>query len=124
MLQFANVGVKGRMHICIQHVLHTSAETIYQYCNIFPIYLLNIHIDIYYLNINNYIISTNYRMHIAIIECVSCTCTVPVSLIFGQLVRVKTYSKLSLFYIRYCTSLTPIPPTIQYIDISAIWSSQ
>ena len=124
MLQLADVGVKGRMHICIQHVLHTSAGTIYQYCNIFPIYLLNIHIDIYYLNIDNYIISTNYRMHIAIIECVSCTCTVPVSLICGQVFGVKMYSFVSLFYVYSCTSLISIPPTTQYIDTSAIWSSQ
>jgi len=63
MLQLVNVGVKGRMHICIQHVLHTSAGTIYQYCNILPIYLLNIHIDVSYLNID-----TSFQ---PIIECIS-----------------------------------------------------
>jgi len=99
MLQLADVGVKGRIHICIQYVLHTSAGTIYQYCNRLPIYLLNIHIDMSYLNIDNDIISTNYRMHIAIIECISCTCTVPVSLTCGQVFGVSVQFCEPVLYI-------------------------
>ena len=61
---------------------------------------------------------------IRIVWCISCTCAVPVALICSQLFGVKTYNCVSLFYVCYCTSLITIPPTTQYINISAIWSSQ
>ena len=123
MLQLADVGVKGRMHICIQHVLHTSAGTIYQYCNILLIYLLNIHIDMSYLTIDiSYqpiieCIYRNYWVHILHMYSSSFT-------ICGQVFGVKVYSFVSQFYVYSCTSLISIPPTTQYINILAIWSSQ
>ena len=49
-------------------------------------------------------------MHIAIIEYLSCTCAVPVSLTCGQLFGVKTYSCVSLLYVYSCTSLITIHP--------------
>ena len=55
------------------------------------------------------------------IACISCIYVVPVSLICGQLFGVKSYSCVSLFYACYCTILTPIPPTTQYIDLLTIW---
>ena len=70
------------------------------------LYLLNVHVDMSYLNIllkYRYIVSINYRMHIAIIECIFCTC---ISSIRGQVFGVKTYSCVSLFYVCHCTNPT------------------
>jgi len=70
----------------------------------------------------NYIILA-YWMHIVTIEC---TCAFPVSLISGQLFGVKKHTVvcMSLFSVCYCTNLILIQLTTQYIDISAIQSSQ
>jgi len=57
-------------------------------------------------------------MHIAISECIF---AIPVSLIGGQLFGVKTHSCARLLYVCYYDSS---PSTTQYIDISAIWSSE
>jgi len=54
----------------------TSARTISQYCNVLSIYLFNT--DTAYLTTNYYCV------HITTIECVSCTCAVPVSLSYNQ----------------------------------------
>ena len=52
-------------------------------------------------------------MHITIIECLPCTCAVPVSLICSQLFVVKAYGCVSLFYVCYLiTSVIPILPTV------------
>ena len=70
------------------------------------LYLLNVHVDMSYLNIllkYRYIVSINYRMHITIIECIFCTC---ISSIRGQVFGVKTYSCVSLFYVCHCTNPT------------------
>jgi len=56
----------------------------------------------------------NYWIHIAVIECISCTRAVLVSLFCGQLFGVKTYSYVSLIYICYWYQSHPLPNILIY----------
>jgi len=73
----------------------TSAGTVYQYS-------VNLRTQYRYVLIKYwYIVFTQYRIHVTIIECLSCTCAVPVSLICSQLFGVKAHGCISLFYVCY-----------------------